>query len=104
MGKRRKSGTLPGMSARGRTTPLWLFSVHLALVFVCAAGTAWAFDQGGQYRMLGYTFAMLWLAALILTALDDVRIEWLSWLKVRVLVALDAVRTLGNTRNSPRRD
>lgn len=99
MGKRRKGGTLPGMGDHGRTTPIWLFVVHLVVVFVCTVGALWAFDKGGQFRMIGYLFSATWLAAFILTALDDVRITAFEWTRVRLLVMLDAVRSMGNTQS-----
>lgn len=96
MGKRRKGGSLPGMSEHGRTTPIWVFVLHLVVVFACTWGAMLAFSSG--HRVVGVCLAGVWVVAFIITALDDVRIRAFEWTEVYVLVALDTLGVTGKTR------
>ena len=89
MGRRRKGGTLPGMNGHARTTPIWVFVLHLSVVFMCTWGALMAFEYG--HRVIGVCLAGVWVVAFVITSMDNVRIRAFEWTRVYVLVALDAV-------------
>ena len=85
-----------GRSRRGRPTPMWVFVLHLSVVFACTWGAMLAFSYG--HRFIGVCLAGVWVVAFIITALDDVRIRAFEWTEVYILVALDTLGVTGKTR------
>jgi hypothetical protein len=56
---------------------MWVFVVHLILVFGATWGTAWSITYG--HRAWGVTFGTLWFVVFLVTSMDQVRIPWFEW-------------------------
>lgn len=90
MGKGKKpGGWLPGMNGRAKRTPMWVFILHLVVLFTVTVLTtmAWYTENYWQASLL----SLAWAAWFVVTSLDDVRIPVMEWTRVYVLVALDSV-------------
>lgn len=86
------------MSRRGKPTPLWVFVLHLSVVFVCTWGAMLAFSYG--HRVIGCLLAGVWVVAFVITSLDNVRIAAFEWTHTYILLTLDALGVTGKTRHT----
>src|SRR3546814_9999 len=87
-----------GRSRRGKPTPIWVFVLHLSVVFTATWGAMLAFSSG--HRVIGVCLAGVWVVAFVITALDDVRVRAFEWTYVYVMSALDALGITGKTRHT----
>src|SRR3546814_6973055 len=72
-----------GRSRRGKPTPIWVFVLHLSVVFTATWGAMLAFSSG--HRVIGVCLAGVWVVAFVITALDDVRVRAFEWTYVYVM-------------------
>jgi len=87
----------PGVSRRGKPTPIWVFVLHLSVVFACTWGAMLAFSYG--HRVIGCLLAVVWVAAFVITVMDNVRIAAFEWTHTYILVALDRLGITGKTKH-----